>query len=73
MANFALIKNNIVHNIVVVEEPENPELLFPDYLSVEITEEYGVVAIGYTYSDGSFISNIVPETSDIVDENITTD
>jgi hypothetical protein len=61
MANFALIKDNVVLNIVVVEAPEKPELLFPDFTSVEITEELRFVNIGYNYNNGIFTSNIIVE------------
>jgi hypothetical protein len=55
MKQFAVIEQGIVKNLFVADEARVLELLFPEALVVEETEETGIVYIGGTYKDGVFV------------------
>jgi hypothetical protein len=55
MPNFAVIKNEVVENVIVAEALIIAQSLLPDYLVVEIEPNNLVAGVGSRYADGKFI------------------
>ena len=56
MKKFAVIEQDLVKDLFVADEARVLELMFPEALVVEETEETGIVFIGGTYKDGVFVA-----------------
>jgi hypothetical protein len=65
MANFAVIVENVVVNVIVADTKEIAELVTSE-TCVEYTEE-NPAGIGYTYENGTFI---YPSQPPIIEEEI---
>ena len=60
MANYAVINNNIVENIIVADTKEIAEEV-TSKTCIEYTDN-NPAGIGYTYADGVFTAPVVEET-----------
>jgi hypothetical protein len=57
MANYAVIKNNIVENIIVAETEQIAIEVTNNPLCIDVTNEY--VGIGWGYVNGEFIAPVI--------------
>ncbi len=53
---FAIVKNNIVINMIVADDVETAEMLYPESLCIDVSNFDVSPGIGDSYSDGEFTS-----------------
>lgn len=55
METYAIIKNNVVDNIIVADDEGFFSVAYPDDIVVKVTDETGVANIGVEFVDNKFV------------------
>jgi hypothetical protein len=62
MANYAVIKNDIVENVIVAETEQIAIEVTNSALCIDVTNEY--VGIGWKYINGEFIAPVIEKPAE---------